>query len=98
MAYVIEAVKLAAGRSFRRTVNLSGRFGAECPGAMLDGSPGMSPHTAPGLPFEQQGVAVSTTRSGEIYITLVYIRSIWKSFRGRVRNGKGVEDVLLISV
>lgn len=44
---MIEAIKLAAARSFRRTVNLSGRFGAECPGAMLDGASGMPPHRAP---------------------------------------------------
>lgn len=34
-------VKLAAARSFRPTVNLSGRFGAEGPGSMLDDAPGM---------------------------------------------------------
>lgn len=42
---MIEA-KVAAARSFRPTVNLSGRFGAEGPGAMLDDAPGMSSHKA----------------------------------------------------
>lgn len=46
MTYVIE-VKLAAARSFRPTVNLSGRFGAEGPGAMLDYASGMPSHRAP---------------------------------------------------
>lgn len=51
VAYVIEVINLAAARSFRRTVNLSGRLGAERPGAMLDGGPGMSPHRAPKFSF-----------------------------------------------
>lgn len=47
---MIEVIKMAAARSFRRTVNLSGRFGAECPGAMLDVAPRMSPHRACAAP------------------------------------------------
>lgn len=66
VAYVIEVIKLAAARSFRRTVNLSGRFGAECPGAM----PGDVPTRdvageGSGLPLEQQEPVVSTIRFGE---------------------------------
>lgn len=46
VAYVLEG-KLVAARGFRPTVNLSGRFGAEGPGAMLDKAPGTWPHRAP---------------------------------------------------
>lgn len=45
VAYMIEA-KLAAARSFRPTVDLSGRFGTESPGAMLDDAPRSPPHRA----------------------------------------------------